>query len=40
MDWFETPEPVSWEKPATTACAITSDDPIVTNGSSIVTALR
>ena len=26
--------------PATTACAMTNDDPIVTNGSSIVTALR
>ena len=39
-DWFETPDPVSWENPATTDCAITNDVPIATNGSSMVTGLR
>ncbi|CPZ53857.1 Uncharacterised protein [Mycobacteroides abscessus subsp. abscessus] len=40
MDWFDTPAPVSCEYAATTDWAMTRDEPMVTNGSIIVSALR
>ena len=40
MVWLEIASPVPSEIAATTPCAVSSDAPIVTSGSNIVTGLR